>query len=172
MSDEKLREEGLQEEDLKDSEEVELQEEKAEAEAVSEEVDDLKSTLIRLQADFNNYRNRVDKERSQTLQYATESLVTKLLSVLDNFDRALGSCEESPSIQEGFCLIKQELLDILGKEGLKEIEADGKQFDPNFHHAVITEESDEESGMILETFQKGYMLGDRVIRASMVKVAK
>ncbi len=164
-------------EDVEVDEDIETLEDEAEeieAEIVDEnnEVDELKSTLVRLQADFNNYRNRVNKEKAQTIKFATESLVEKLLPILDDFDRAIDSCKEDPSIVEGFSLIRAQMLKVLEGQGLEIIESDGVEFDPNLHNAVVMEESDEKSGIITETFQKGYKLGDRVLRASMVKVSK
>lgn len=138
----------------------------------SDEVEELKSALIRLQADFNNYRNRVNKEKAQMVKFATGSLIEKLLPVLDNFDRAIESCTDNPSIVEGFSLIRADLMKTLEGQGLEEIKSDGEVFDPNLHNAVVMEDYDGESGIITETFQKGYKLGDRVIRASMVKVSK
>lgn len=138
----------------------------------SDEAEELKMALIRLQADFNNYRNRVNKEKAQMIRFATESLIEKLLPVLDNFDRAIESCVDNPSIAEGFSLIRADLMKTLEAQGLEEIASDGAKFDPNLHNAVVMEDYDGESGIITETFQKGYKLGDRVIRASMVKVSK
>ncbi|MDO5689913.1 MAG: nucleotide exchange factor GrpE [Tissierellia bacterium] len=142
------------------------------SQAMAVELEEMKSALVRLQADFNNYRNRVDKEKTAMVQYATESLVIKLLSVLDNFDRAQLSCEENPGLMDGVAMIKQELLGILAGEGLTEIASDGAIFDPNYHHAVVMEDSDLPSGTVIETLQKGYTMRDKVIRPSMVKVAK
>lgn len=138
----------------------------------SDEVEELKSALIRLQADFNNYRNRVNKEKAQMVKFATGSLIEKLLPVLDNFDRAIESCVDNPSIVEGFSLIRADLMKTLEGQGLEEIKSDGEVFDPNLHNAVVMEDYDGESGIITETFQKGYKLGDRILRASMVKVSK
>lgn len=158
-------------EETEETQESEVINETGEA-SDSDEVEELKSALIRLQADFNNYRNRVNKEKAQMVKFATGSLIEKLLPVLDNFDRAIESCEDNPSIVEGFSLIRADLMKTLEGQGLEEIKSDGEVFDPNLHNAVVMEDYDGESGIITETFQKGYKLGDRVIRASMVKVSK
>ena len=95
------------------------------------------------------------------------------MSPVDNFERALDSVEEKEGFYEGVKMIYDQILGILEKNGLKEIQCLGQSFDPNYHHAVLTEEVEgQEEGTILEVFQKGYMLNDKVIRPSMVKVAK
>ncbi|MDO5718806.1 MAG: nucleotide exchange factor GrpE [Tissierellia bacterium] len=165
---ETAEDENIVSEDIVDEEAVE---EKAD-EDFNEELEDLKSTLMRLQADFNNYRNRMTKEKADIIRYASQSLIEKLLPVLDNFNRAIESCKEDESIREGFSLIEKDLIKILEDEGLEEIKADGKEFDPNFHNAVVMEESDQPSGTVIETLQRGYKLGDKVLRAPMVKVSK
>ena len=139
---------------------------------IDEEVEDLKNTLVRLQADFTNYKKRTVKEKSEVQKYACLSLMGKLLEVLDNFDRAIENTQVEDELLEGFKLINKQLWDILQGEGLEEIESDGLQFDPNFHNAVLMEDSDQESGSVIETLQKGYRVGDRVLRSSMVKVSK
>lgn len=140
---------------------------------VSNDYEDLKNTLVRLQADFNNYRNRVNKEKQSLVKYATEGMITDILSVLDNFDRALGpESEDESEYNKGFRLIRKELFDILQKNGLEVIESDGKVFDPNLHNAVVMEESDLGEGIVIETLQTGYKVGDKVIRPSYVKVSK
>lgn len=126
----------------------------------------------RLLADFNNYKKREEKSREDFKKFAVGNLIEKLLPVLDNFDRALKDSNEEDPLVQGIIMTRNELIKILEKEGLSEIPSDGEAFDPNFHQAVITEESEEvESNHIIETFQKGYKLNDRVIRPSMVKVS-
>ena len=152
----------------------EIEEEiKEEPKADSENEASLKESLARLQADFINYKNRTEKEKSNIHKYANEGLILKLLSVVDNMDRALANADEEDSFVAGIVLIRDEFLQVLENEGLKEIESDGAKFDPNFHHAVFIEENDEvESKNVIETFQKGYMIDEKVIRPAMVKVAK
>lgn len=164
-----------QEEVLED----EFVEEDVEAEETEESNDEnskLKDSLLRLQADFTNYKRRVEKEKIDIYKYAAESVITKLLPVLDNFDRAFKEVQEEDkedAFTKGIELIKQDLDKILTQEGLEEIESDNQKFDANLHHAVFMEENDEvESEHIIETFQKGYKLKDKVIRPAMVKVSK
>ena len=110
-----------------------------------------------LQADFDNYRKSLEREREQVIQLAGESLVRDLLPVLDDLDRALPSLSQEKN-REGFELLSRKLHKILEKHGLKSIESHGKRFDPNFHEAIAKEESDEDEGTILEEYQKGYLL--------------
>lgn len=139
----------------------------------NEEIEDLTNRLLRLQADFMNYKNRVEKDKETIFSYATEDLINQLLPILDNFERALDSIEKEDGFYEGVKMIYEQIIKVLTDNGLKEIECIGKCFDPNLHHAVFMEESkDSEEGIILEVLQKGYMLKDKVIRPSMVKVAK
>lgn len=142
---------------------------------MEEEIENLKNSLLRLQADFANFKNRSAKERSETIRSATVGLVEAILPVLDNFERAFGAAEDQgvdEGLIEGFRLIQKDLLNILKNEGLEVIESDGEIFDPNFHEAIATEPSDKEAGTILETLQKGYKFNDKVLRASIVKVSQ
>lgn len=127
----------------------------------------------RLLADFNNYKKREEKAKADFKSFATSSLIEKLLPVLDNFDRALKDCNKEDPFVKGIEMTKNELWKILENEGLSLIASDNEEFDPNFHQAIMTEESEEiKSNHIIETFQKGYKLKDKVIRPSMVKVSK
>ncbi len=141
-----------------------------------EELDELNNRFMRLQADFNNYKKRVEKEKETIYAYATEELMTELLTVLDNFDRALSSAndkEKDSALYEGVKMISDQFLVALKKAGLEEIDALNQKFDPNLHHGVAQEESDEyDEDTILQVFQKGYKLKDKVIRPSMVKISK
>ncbi|MCI9597850.1 MAG: nucleotide exchange factor GrpE [Firmicutes bacterium] len=134
--------------------------------------EDESSRYMRLMADFQNYKKRVEKEKSDIYSYANEKLATELLAVLDNFERALDHDGEDKSFQEGMEMIFKQLLDVLEKSGLKEILALGEEFDPNYHNAVMTEDTDKyESGKVSGVMQKGYTLNGKVIRPSMVRVA-
>lgn len=164
------------EEDLPEAEATE----EKEPETASEEKKDepspetelLKAQLLRLQADFENFRARTERQRTETVAFANEGLITKLLGVLDNLERAMASGSPEDPVIQGIKLVYDEFLRILEAEGLEEIPADG-EFDPNLHHAVMMEESEDvPSDHITETLQKGYRLKDRVIRPAMVKVAK
>ncbi len=140
-------------------------------ESKEEPKEDESTRYMRLMADFQNFKKRAAKEKTDLYQYANEKIVTELLTVLDNFERALEQEAGDAGFKEGMELIFKQLGDVLEKSGLAEIEALGEDFDPNFHNAVMTEESEEyESGKISGVLQKGYTLNGKVIRPSMVKV--
>lgn len=154
--------------------EAENTEEKAE-EKTEEKADDGNEKYIRLMAEFQNYKKRVAKEKNDIREYATEKLVMELLPVLDNFERALAaSAEDDPAgYAKGMELIFTQMVTELQKSGLAEVEAEGQDFDPTKHNAVMTEENEElESGKVSKVLQKGYALNDKVIRPSMVAVTK
>lgn len=157
-------------------------------EDISEEisVEDLKKQAddryARLMAEFQNFKKRSAKEKQDIHSYANEKIIRDLLEVLDNFERAISLMEngnpdvksdEKNAMQEGISLILSQLLEVLTKAGLEEIEALGQEFDPKFHHAVLNEPSDEfKSGEVSKVLQKGYKLNDRVIRPAMVVVSE
>ncbi len=130
--------------------------------------------LARLQADFENYRRRTAREKEELVKFATEQLIVSLLPVIDNFERALASgCENPDKLLEGVEMIYRQLFDLLAAEGLVPIPAVGERFDPARHEAVSQVESSEHvDDTILEEFRRGYYLKDKVIRPSMVKVAR
>lgn len=176
---EQVNEEGNEEEKegKKDKEEeieeAELSKLEEELKIKEEEMEDLNDSYLRLQADFMNYKKRTEKDKVKTIAYANEDLLCDLLPVIDNFERALENAEnEDNSFLEGTKMIYNQLFKVLVDYGLEEIEALGEKFDPNYHHAVLMEESEDDEGTILEVFQKGYKLNEKVIRPSMVKVAK
>ncbi|MEF9922603.1 MAG: nucleotide exchange factor GrpE [Anaerovoracaceae bacterium] len=157
-------------EETQDNKEIieEVVEEKNETSAEEEAIN---VKYLRLMADFQNYKRRSEKEKSDIYAYANEKIVTDLLDVIDNFDRALDHHSEDEGFVEGMNMIFKQFKGALEKAGLEEISALGEDFDPNFHNAVMTEDTDEyESGKVTEVLQKGYLLNKRVIRASMVKV--
>ena len=134
-----------------------------------EESDDLR--YLRLMADFQNYRKRAEKEKRDLYSYANEKIMTDLLTVMDNFERALEH-DAGDGFKEGIEMIFKQLTDVLEKDGLAEIPALGEEFDPNVHNAVMTEETEDyESGKVSGVLQKGYTLNGKVIRPAMVKVA-
>lgn len=145
-----------------------------ELEAKEQKIQELTDRLMRTMAEFDNYRKRSEKEKAQMFDLGVRSLVEKLLPVIDNFERGLGSVDEenknNPLVQ-GFNMIYKQLMTLMDEIGVKPIEAVGKEFDPNFHNAVMHGE-DENLGenMVAEEFQKGYMYNDVVVRHSMVKV--
>ncbi|MGB9586617.1 MAG: nucleotide exchange factor GrpE [Armatimonadota bacterium] len=132
--------------------------------------------FLRALADFDNYRRRVREEMKQARQLAIEDFLLRLLPVLDNFERAIKAAEEMKdydALHGGVILILRQLRDVLEKEGVKPIEAEGQEFDPMKHEAVMREDTTEyPDNTIIEEFQRGYMLGEKVLRPSMVKVAK
>lgn len=139
-----------------------------------DELKELSTQFIRLQADFENFRKRTEKERKDIVNFALEDFICTLLPIVDNFEIAMKvEKKENESFYEGIELIKKQLKNVLEASGLKEIESLGKEFDPNLHHAVFMEESEEyDAGKVVEVIQKGYKLKDKVIRPAMVKVAK
>lgn len=142
--------------------------------ASSDQEDDNKTRYLRLAADFANYKKRSERERIKIHGYANEKIVTEMLDLLDNFDRAFAQEEfKQDPFMEGMLLIYKQLLDILQKAGLSEIDALGQPFNPEFHDALMMEVSDNhESGQVIEVFKKGYMFNQKVIRPTLVKVAQ
>ena len=142
----------------------------AELEATRRERDEYLEALRRLKAEFENSRKRLERERSRILQAASERLVVELLPVLDNLDRAL---EAEGDIREGVHATRDQLVEVLGSEGLVSVASDGQPFDPNVHEAVMGQPSEEhEEGTILQTFQRGYVLNGKPIRVAKVVVAR
>ena len=161
--------------------EEEVVEEKTAEELLQEKVDKLAEELkqsedkyLRLYAEFENFKRRKNKEIETNNVYKSQKVITEILPSLDNLERALqveSDNEEIKSLLKGVEMVYEGLLNVLKSEGVELIETENAQFDPNYHHAVMQEEdSEKESGAILDTFQKGYKLKDRVIRPAMVKV--
>lgn len=136
--------------------------------------DELQNRLLRVQADYDNFKKRTIKEKEELAKYATAKLVESLLNAVDNFERALQASNESrnyDSLIQGVEMVYRQLGDALAKEGLAPIEAIGQPFNPEFHQAVMQVETDQyESGYVVEELQKGYIFKGKVIRPSMVKV--
>ncbi|MGE5632453.1 MAG: nucleotide exchange factor GrpE [Caulobacteraceae bacterium] len=130
---------------------------------------------VRMQADFDNYKKRVAKERDDMYYLSLEAIMTQILPVIDNMERALASFKADQldeKYTQGIEMVMKQLVDVLTKNGLKEIEAQDKDFDPNLHHAVMqVEGGDDDENKVKEVFQKGYILGNKVIRPTLVKVA-
>jgi molecular chaperone GrpE len=141
----------------------------AEAPEPEPEVDE---RYLRLAADFDNYRKRIAREQLEMSTRAAERLVTELLPVLDDLERALVAAEEheEAKLEEGVRLVHRALADTLRREGLAEIETNGR-FDPHVHEALLSQPSDAEEGTVIQVIQKGYRLGDRVLRPARVIVA-
>lgn len=159
----------------------EVVEEKTGEELLQEKVDKLEEELkqsedkyLRLYAEFENFKRRKNKEIETNNVYKSQKVITEILPSLDNLERALlveSDNEEIKSLLKGVEMVYEGLLNVLKSEGVELIETENAQFDPNYHHAVMQDEdSEKESGAILDTFQKGYKLKDRVIRPAMVKV--
>lgn len=132
--------------------------------------------LQRLQAEFDNYRKRTQKEKEDTVKYAAERLIEALLPILDNFDRAMAASQNNQDFVgfvQGMELILRQMQNILAKEGLAAIDALGEPFDPNLHEAVVQVESeDHPENTVVEELQKGYYLKEKVLRPAMVKVSQ
>ena len=130
-------------------------------------------SYLRLAADFDNYRKRVAREHSELTARANERLVNELLPVLDDLERALEAAaeHEEAKLEEGVRLVHRELVEALTREGLVEVETDG-QFDPHVHEALVSQPSEQEDGSVIEVLQKGYRLGDRVLRPARVVVSQ
>ena len=149
-------------------ERVEQQEEQ---EGAAAEIDD---RLLRLAADFDNYKKRAARERQEYVAFANERILKELLPILDDLERALSAAEhhEEAQLEEGVRLVHRSLASLLERQGVKEIATEGK-FDPHVHEALLAQPSEEkEQGDVLDVIQKGYTLGDRVVRPARVIVAE
>ncbi|HKG20737.1 MAG TPA: nucleotide exchange factor GrpE [Blastocatellia bacterium] len=148
----------------------------SQVEALTQERAALYDQLLRRQAEFENYRRRMERERAEVYQRARAEVLLELLPVLDNFERALSSFEsaggDSEAFLQGVQLIHKQLKDAVTRLGLQPVESVGQTFDPHLHEAVTIEASDEhEENTIIEEFERGYRLGDRLLRPAKVKVA-
>jgi molecular chaperone GrpE len=151
------------------SDEPVTQEEVVEEQEPEPEQDD---RLLRLAADFENYKKRAARERQEYVQLANERLLTELLPVIDDLERALAAAEqhEEAQLEDGVRLVHRSLAALLERHGIEPIETDGK-FDPHVHEALLSQPSEAEEGSVIEVVQKGYKLGDRVVRPARVVVA-
>lgn len=164
-----------QQTDLEAEETIDAQALQEENDTLKAQLDVLKDRLLRLQAEFDNYRKRTEKERLEAKKYEAEALASELLPVLDNFERALKTevDESSKGFYDGVKMVYEQLLEALKTQGVEQMDVLNKPFDPNLHHAVMQDENDSvESNIITEEFQKGYMIKDKVLRPAMVKVNK
>lgn len=146
----------------------------SDAEKLQAQLDESENRYLRLRADFDNFRRRVTLDQESNRKYRSQSLISDLLPALDNFERALNieaENDQTKSLLQGMEMVYRSLMDALKKEGVEEIESVGQQFDPHLHQAVMQDSDDQyESNVVIEEFQKGYKLNDRIIRPSMVKV--
>lgn len=155
-------------EESKDPRQQEIQQLKA-------ELSEQQQRVLRTQADFDNFRRRTQKEKEELAKYASSKLITELLPVIDNFERAMAASTvdpESDSLVKGVNMIFRQLEGVLNAEGLQPMNSVGQHFNPEFHQAIMQVESEEhEEGVVVEEIQKGYMLKDKVLRPAMVKVS-
>jgi len=161
----------LEKEEIDESDKIELT--KEEVEAMNKKINDSKELYLRAQAELINYRKRKDEETARTLKYCNENLVSEILPVIDNFERALSSKSSDQKLLDGINMVYGSLKNILIKYGLEEIDSLDKPFDPSYHQAVTTDNvEDKDDNIVLEVLQKGYMFKDKVLRPAMVKVNK
>lgn len=149
-------------------------EEVSETEALELQLEEAENKYLRLLADYENFKRRATLDKESMQKYRSQNILNQLIPVLDNFSLALNietQNEETETMLKGIDMIYRSLVDALKSEGLVEINAVGEEFDPNFHQAIMMEKDESQSaGIVLEEMQKGYMLKDRVLRPSMVKV--
>ena len=149
--------------------EINIEELKKQAKPIDhKEVAKHKDQLLRTMADFENYKKRMQNEKAALAKFANETLLSEMLPILDNFGRAL----EHTEIKEGLLLVKKQMEDVFKKFGVKEVETEGKIFDPHFHEAVQKIDSNKPENEIVEVMQKGYILNGRLIRPAMVIISK
>ena len=173
---EKAEETEVTEETVADEKEDQKDEKEDQIRILQEEADKWKNEYYKVFADMENVKRRMQNEHANSLKFMTQSIVEQMLPIVDNFERSLAVDNPSDELKgflKGYEMIYKQILALLENQGVKVIETEGKEFDPNYHQAVMTV-SDEnfKPGMIVEELQKGYMLKDRVIRASLVKVSE
>ena len=164
-----------QEDDLEVKEDQVLEQPMEEKEQSASELDEVNNKYLRLYAEFENYKKRVNKDKEELVKYGNESLLYELLPVVDNLELALkhASDDISTGLIEGVEITRKELMKVLEKFGVSAIEAEGKPFDPSVHHAMTQVERDDiDENIIVEEFRKGYTLRDKVLRPSLVSVSK
>ena len=139
-----------------------------------EAIAELNERIVRLTADFDNFRKRAQREKDEARQFANQGLLEKLLPVLDNFEMALTAVKDAdPSVRDGVQMILDQLLGVLKESGVETVDAMGQPFDPNLHEALSQEETTEvEEGTVVQQVQRGYKLNDRLVRPARVVVAK
>ncbi|MCC4721889.1 nucleotide exchange factor GrpE [Salinicoccus sp. RF5] len=158
-----------------DEADSELKAKEEEIEALKQQVETEENKYLKLYAEFENFKRRNRQEMETNNKYKNQDIVEDLLPIIDNFERALkieGDSDSFNSLLKGVEMVYNDLVNTLMKHDVREIESVGQPFDPNYHQAVMTEASDEDDGIVIEEFQKGYILKDRVIRPSMVKVSE
>lgn len=140
------------------------------------ERDEYQDKWMKVHAEYENTRRRLENEKSQHMKFANEGLISRLFPIVDNFDMALAAmetAEDKAAVMQGIELVQKEFHRILDENGVKKIETEGKQFDPNVHEAVFAEETSEHpDGFILQEVRAGYLLNERLLRPAQVKIAK
>ncbi|MGB4362722.1 MAG: nucleotide exchange factor GrpE [Methanothermobacter tenebrarum] len=150
-----------------------LKELKKELSEKKDEIEEYISHLQRLQADFENYKKQREKQETQIIEYANEKLILKLVEVLEDMERAIDNCRSPRDFEDGLKLIYKKFNNILEKEGLQRIPTKGEKFDPFKHEAIQIENHEKyKNGEIIEEISRGYMLKDKIIKPSLVKVCK
>ena len=137
----------------------------------NQKIEELTDTLKRLQAEFENFKKRIDREKIEFARYANAEIIAGMLPVLDSFELALKNTSDKEKFVDGIKMIYAQLYSMLESEGLKPIKSAGEKFDPYKHEVLMKEESDKPEGTILEEFQKGFLLNDKVLRFSKVKIS-
>ena len=150
----------------------EIKELKKQSEEKTQKIDELTDTLKRLQAEFENFKKRIESEKKEFVKYAKSDIIKNILPVIDSFELALKNTNNSEKLVEGIKMIYAHLYSILESEGLRPIKAFGEKFDPYKHEVLMKESSDKPEDTILEEIQKGYTLNDKVLRFSKVKVSE
>lgn len=175
VSTEEAAEASQQEEPVNEAAALEDQESETELNKLRAQAEEHQQRFLRAQADFDNFRRRTLKEKEDLAKYASMKLVTELVPVLDNFERALATAPqgaESESFSKGVEMIFRQFESVLQAEGVTAMNSVGQPFNPDFHQAIMQVESEEhEEGIVVEEVQKGYMLKDKVLRPAMVKVS-
>ena len=173
--DEEVKEEAQQTSEKDENFQDKKDEKNTELQDLQQKYDTLNQQYLRLAADFDNYRKRQAQERENLLKFGTENALKKMIEVLDNFERgkkALENVDDCAKVKESFDLVHKQVFDALSKLGLEVIETEGKEFDPNFHDAVMqTPTSEHPEHTIINELQKGYKMGDKVLRPALVNVA-
>ena len=176
MVDQEAVDEETVEETVENDEEKEEVTVEEQLKALEEEVNTWKTDYYKVFADMENLKKRLQNEHANTMKFMMQSFIEQLLPVVDNFERSLAVENPSDEIKnflKGYEMIYNQLMQVLQSQGVEVIKTEGEEFDPNFHQAVMTVKDDNfKSNMIVEELQKGYMLKDRVIRASLVKVSE
>lgn len=169
---EKKPQEEIEETEVVETSEVDVSIEDSETEKLKKELEKQKDLALRTAAEFDNFKKRTEREKLASLEFMKADILKTFLPVLDNFGRAIETDPNGEDFQKGIEMISKQLTDIMVKLGLSEINDEGKEFDPNLHQAVLHVEDDSVGeNIIVKTLQKGYKIGDTVIRPAMVQVA-